>query len=181
MDTYYDIVKDAIESTGVDYVENDKSVWLDGLDFAVPSRKLAIKINRVSVENNDVTATTPIRERGYHKKMHDSVENAGWELLSLDDRQLVDPSWSNITKPFILMKIAGTAEHVIYGRDVSITRVEVPADLRYANDFLKDIISRGMLQHRILSLSVVRIRVMACMSVMSSECSHCVMSAINRT
>lgn len=137
MDTYYDIVKGVIESTGVDYVENDKSVWLDGLDFAVPSRKLAIKINRVSVENNDVTATVPIRERGYHKKMHDTVEKAGWELLSLDDRQLVDPSWSNITKPFILMKIAGTAEHVIYGRDVSITRVEVSADLRYANDFLK--------------------------------------------
>lgn len=90
MDTYYDIVKSVIESTGVDYVENDKSVWLDGLDFAVPSRKLAIKINRVSIENNDVTATVPIRERGYHKKMHDTVEKAGWELLSLDDRQLVD-------------------------------------------------------------------------------------------
>lgn len=127
---------DLLDSLHVGYDVDDMLLFPGGIDFTIPSKYLAIAVHSIRSENSNMTLPDSARKQGYHKKQHDMCEKAGYELISLDDRQLCEPVWSNITKKFIVMKIMGHAEKTLYGRDVMIQQEKDSNAIRECSDFL---------------------------------------------
>lgn len=129
-------VQDLLDELHVKYDVDDVLLCPDGIDFTIPSKYLAIEIHSIRSEHSNITMPDSARKQGYHKKQHDMCEKAGYELLSLDDRQLCEPVWSNITRKFITMKITGHAEKTLYGRDVIIQQEKGSDAIKECADFV---------------------------------------------
>lgn len=93
----------------------------DDFDFYLPARNVGISIAPLQPGSTNKYA---------NKHMH--AEKMNVELITLFDKELHEPWWSNYTAPLIKIKALGHAERTYYARQTTIE----PIDKRTAKSFL---------------------------------------------
>lgn len=133
-------VADVLESLETDFVFGKRGVLENGraeLDFYIPSLRIAIEVNPTHTHNslygwgyNPELA----RDKNYHRSKFLMCERAGIKLISLYEKDLTDPNWTNVTKPFLTFLVKGAAR-VFYAREVEINELTREKDKRKARAF----------------------------------------------
>jgi hypothetical protein len=132
------MVADLLDSIGVAYRTNDHDMIGQELDFVIPSAKLAIEVSPCFTHHSNESQVLTIKpkKRSYHKHKHDMVEQLGYELITLTDSHMTRERWRDLTSPFLTLKATGRAEHVMYGRTVTISHETTRSGRRECGSFI---------------------------------------------
>lgn len=96
-------------------IKDRKHIKPQEIDFYIPDKKIGIEINS-TIYHNCTSNDNPNMYPDYHFNKRKHCEEAGITLISLYEDDLVEPKWSNFTKPFLKFKLKG-ATNVLYARE----------------------------------------------------------------
>lgn len=119
------------------------------IDFFIPQQNIAIELNPTYTHNSTYNAKfisssiTPKKDPLYHWQKYKQCQKKNVELISLFERDLVEPTWSNFTKPFLLFKLKG-AEKVYYARQIKLQNItNNKEEIHYARSFISKYHEQG--------------------------------------
>ena len=100
-----DLDLDLIENR--DFILHDRSVIRPReLDFVFPDKKIAIELNPTYTHNSTIGAVFSTnrndpKEITYHQNKYLRAKKQGYSLISLFERDLIEPRWSQVIKPLL--------------------------------------------------------------------------------
>lgn len=167
--TYERQIADILDEFNVDYYHNTQTIISPKeLDFYLPQHKMAIEVNPTYTHNADKDADfgnekKPTLKKApyYHQHKYKACKNHKKkqikngreelvddpiELISLFEKDMIEPTWSNFTKPFIIFKIMG-ADKVYYARQVKLVNISQNKIQKHeAINFIKKYHEQGHVQ-----------------------------------
>lgn len=110
-----------------DFILHDRSIIRPReLDFVFPDMKLAIELNPIYTHNSTAgsvfsTNGNDPKEITYHQDKYLRAKKRGYSLISLFERDLIEPRWSQVIKPLLryLLTAADLQQPVIKFEDIS--------------------------------------------------------------
>lgn len=104
---------------GEDYIWHDQRRIQSELDFYFPKIHKAVELSPAFCHHSNVTKSVlNPKKTTYHINKRRKCDEAGIELITLFDWMLAN---EDLTKPFLKMKLAGHADRILYGRNVTIS------------------------------------------------------------
>lgn len=97
-----------------DFMLHDRSIIRPReLDFVFPDKKLAIELNPTYTHNSTIGAVFSTngnnpKEITYHQNKYLRAKKQGYSLISLFERDLIEPRWSQVIKPLLRYLLAST-------------------------------------------------------------------------
>lgn len=130
----------ALTRIGADFEFRRKGILENGrmeLDFYLPKNNIAIEVNPTHTHNSLYGWNYDPRNalsKSYHFSKFKMCEKANIKLLSLYEKDLADPNWTNITLPYLEFLIRG-ARRVFYGRQTRVSVCVSENEKRAAREF----------------------------------------------
>lgn len=131
---YYDKLITTLDQLGFSYTTTTK-----GNDKFIISGNYVILIATTQQSNSYYLN----HERGHYLQLFRQVYSDNYKFILLNERDMIEPNFTNFTKDFLCFKLAGTAEHVLYGRNVKCCLANTEKDKKVARDFISKYHSQG--------------------------------------
>lgn len=146
------ILTEAGLDEGEDFVTNTHSVIDSELDFYIPGKKLAIEVSPIWTHHSNISTPTDAfiqpKPRNYHRRKHLETAKQDIELITLLGDTLEEPMWSNLTEPFLKMKVSGKASKILYGREVEIAEAKTARQRSKCIQFCRENHMRGTVKSK---------------------------------
>lgn len=110
-----------------DFMLHDRSIIRPReLDFVFPDKKIAIELNPTYTHNSTIGAVFSTngndpKEITYHQNKYFRTKKQGYSLISLFERDLIEPRWSQVIKPLLrhLLTLADSQQPAVKYEDIS--------------------------------------------------------------
>lgn len=98
------------------------------LDFYLPEQKLAIELSPIRTHNSNKYRHEFAlgKTSTYHYTKYRHCAAQGIEPVTLFQKMLDEPAWTNLTVPFLKLKLTKQAEQVYYARQTKIRQIDKP-------------------------------------------------------
>lgn len=134
-------IADLLTKMKIKFKRNDRQIIKPReLDFYLPEQHIAIEVSPIRTHNSnkfrhEFVAPKPST---YHYTKYKHCKTLGIKLLTLFQKDLEEPTWSNITVPMLKFQLTQHVEHVYYGRDVVIEKVDKKVAKKFLNQWHTD-------------------------------------------
>lgn len=134
---------------GTDFIVHDHDSIGMELDFFFPEKRIAIEVSPAYCHHSNITESVmKPKKPGLHITKRKKCDAAGIELITLFDWMLDKNSMKGKTRPFLKMKLTGSADRVIYGRNVVIREAKSKGDRRDCIRFTEENHFKGAVKSR---------------------------------
>ena len=134
---------------GTDFIVHDHDSIGMELDFFFPEKRIAIEVSPAYCHHSNITESVmKPKKPGLHITKRKKCDAAGIELITLFDWMLDKNSMKGKTRPFLKMKLTGSADRVLYGRNVVIREAKSKGDRRDCIRFTEENHFKGAVKSR---------------------------------